>query len=61
MIKVTRTTAKDTYDSITGVHNAIKPALYINISGFKDEEEQEIILSKINRLISEWQTKRRVF
>ena len=38
-----------------------EPYLYINILDFKDKEEQEIIYKKVQQLIKEWQSKRKVF
>ena len=37
------------------------PHLYINILDFKDVEEQMIIYAKIQELIKEWSSKRKVF
>ena len=37
------------------------PYLYINILDFKDEEEQRIIFQKVQLLIKEWQSKRKVY
>lgn len=41
--------------------NSGAKVLYINLSEFKDEEEQTIIYEKINQLVKEWETKRTVF
>ena len=38
-----------------------EPYLYINILDFKDKDEQAIIYKKVQQLIKEWNTKRRVF
>ena len=38
-----------------------EPYLYINILDFKDKDEQAIIYKKVQQLINEWQTKRKVF
>ena len=38
-----------------------EPYLYVNILDFKDKEEQETIYKKVQQLINEWQTKRKVF
>lgn len=34
---------------------------YVGIQGFKDEEEQRIVFEKVQLLIKEWQSKRKVF
>lgn len=35
--------------------------LYVNILDFKDKDEQEIIFKKVQQLIKEWTSKRKVF
>ena len=34
---------------------------YVKILDFKDADEREIIYKKVQQLINEWQTKRKVF
>ena len=36
-------------------------ALYIHLLDFESEEEQNIIFSKVQQLIKEWKSKRKVF
>ncbi len=38
-----------------------EPYLYVNILDFENKEEQEIIYKKVQLLIKEWKTKRKVF
>ena len=37
------------------------PYLYVNILDFENKEEQEIIYKKVQLLVKEWKTKRKVF
>lgn len=60
MIKASKTCANETF-VIDGMVPLENDHLYININGFKDKEEWNVIFSKINEMITEWESKRVVY
>ncbi|MEK6829265.1 MAG: hypothetical protein AABY15_03995 [Nanoarchaeota archaeon] len=61
MIKVSKNSATDTYHALTDCKTKIPTEKYINLSGFKDDIEHDVIFRKIELMLKEWQTKPKVF